>query len=305
MEKIALLFPGQGSQFVGMGKILANESSEAKAIFDQAEALAPGLRSLCFEGPEETLRLTVNAQPAIFTVSMASYEAFKKLGHSIAFAAGHSVGEYGALAAAGVLPFKEAFLLVKKRGELMYQEGTKRPGTMAAILGLDSKTLLSICAEVTRDKIVEVANLNSPTQAVISGDPEAVRQAGDLAKARGAKRVLPLPVSGAFHSKLMEEAATKLGDELDRVPFKNAQFPVVANLTGRPSIEGSEIRELLKKQIRGQVLWEESIRNILSQGVSTFVEMEPGTILSGLVRSIDKNAKTLKLEELLGLARSL
>lgn len=299
MEKIALLFPGQGSQFVGMGKNLLG-FAQAGYFFEQADRLLPEakLTKLCFEGPEDELRLTLNAQPAIFTVSMACYAVFKKQHLEVSFAAGHSVGEYGALAASGALSFADGLRLVRRRGELMYEAGLSRPGTMAAVLGLPAAEVEAICREASGEKKVEVANLNSPAQAVISGDPEAVEKASQLAKSRGAKRIVPLPVSGAFHSTLMEEAALLLSKELDPVQFNDPQFPVIANITGKPAGDRDAVRALLKEQIRGKVLWEESIRFMLNAGVHTFVEMDPGTVLSGLTRSIDKTAKTLKLEQM-------
>jgi len=289
-----------------MGKGLVETFPEARRIFEEADRIFPdfSLSRLCFEGPEESLRLTVNAQPAIFTVSMAAFEVGKTLGVRATAAAGHSVGEYGAITAAGVLSFADALRLVRRRGELMYQSGLSRPGTMAAILGLDAATVETVCAESSNEKTVEIANLNTATQIVISGDPEAVEKAGELAKVKGAKRVIALSVSGAFHSELMEEAAAKLGEALDTVSFRDASFPVFANLTAKPVVKGDEIRALLKRQIREKVRWEETIRNMMSEGPCNFIELEPGSVLSGLVRSIDKNAKTTKFEQLLGAVRS-
>lgn len=303
---VALLFPGQGSQFVGMGKNVF-EFPEAQKIFTLADQVfrEPKLTKLCFEGPEDALRLTLNTQPAIFTVSVACFEVFKRQHWRVKFGAGHSIGEYGALVASGVLSFTEALHLVKRRGELMHQAGLARSGTMAAILGLAPNEVERACREVSGEKIVEVANLNSPTQVVISGDPEAVEKAGQRAKERGAKRVIPLPVSGAFHSALMEEAATQLAKELDAVTFRDGKFPIVANVTGKPVSDAESIRTSLKEQIRKKVRWEESIRFILDSGVKTFVEMEPGTVLSGLVRSIDRSANILKFEEVCGVQHKI
>lgn len=284
---------------MGMGKNLL-DFPEARKVFDSAKDIS----KLCLEGPEEELRRTQNAQPAIFLVGMASYEVFRVLKLDVRFAAGHSVGEYGALAAAGVLAFPDALSLVKKRGDLMFQAGLKRPGTMAAILGLSVEAVESICRETSDQKMVEIANLNSPNQVVISGDSDAVKAAGELARARGAKKVVPLSVSGAFHSALMEEAARELAGELDQVSFQEGKFSVVSNITARPVVNGSEARELLKRQIRGRVLWEETVKYLLNQGVTMFVEMEPGNVLTGLVRSIDRRVKTVQLEHVLGLTPS-
>lgn len=288
-----------------MGKSLYDHFPEARKVFETADRIVPSLSKICFEGPDEILRLTVNAQAAIFAVSAASWSVFSKMGKSgtdpnlvptCVYAAGHSVGEYGALVAAGTLTFEEGLRLVRKRGELMYESGLKRPGTMTAILGLPVGELESICKEAGP---VEIANFNTPTQIVISGEPDAVAKAGESAKAKGAKRVIPLPVSGAFHSRLMEDAARALSEELDKTKFRDAQFPVVSNVTASPVTKGDEIRTLLKRQIRERVRWEETIQFILNQGITAFVEMEPGNILTGLVRSIDKTVKTSKLMELL------
>lgn len=316
IEKIALLFPGQGSQFVGMGKTLAGLFPEARQVFETADRIInPPVSKLCFEGPEETLRLTIHAQPAIFTVSMAAYEIIKNQNLDIGCAAGHSVGEYAALSAAGVFSFEEGLRLVKKRGELMYEAGLKRPGGMAAVLGLNAEGLRTICERASREtkQIVEVANLNSPTQVVISGDPEAVKIAGAAALQEGAKRIIPLPVSGAFHSALMEEAAAKLAQVLEAVEFHDPRFPIIANVTAQPASTGPELKSLLKQQIRKSVRWEETIRRIMQEetirrimqeDTTAFMELEPGTVLSGLVRSIDKSAKILKLDKFLNPASS-
>ncbi|MCL5054608.1 MAG: ACP S-malonyltransferase [Firmicutes bacterium] len=303
MGKTAVLFPGQGSQFVGMGKLLFQEFPEFRSVFQEAEELLPGMKisTLCFDGPDEDLRLTLNAQPAIFTVSAGAYQIFKKQNLSFDYVAGHSVGEYAALVAAGVFSFKEGLHLVRKRGELMYESGVKRQGTMAAVLGLDERILEQVCLEVskTENKIVEIANLNTPSQIVISGDPDAVKKAGEMAKEKGAKRIVPLSVSGAFHSALMEDAALELGQELDKVKFLDPAVPVVSNVSAKAVKSGLEIKELLKKQIRKKVRWEESIRCLIQEGVSLFIEMEPGSVLTGLVKSIDKTVKTAGFKEIM------
>ncbi len=303
MGKTAVLFPGQGSQFVGMGKSLYEEFPEFKSVFQQAEKFFPdrNFSRLCFEGPEEDLRLTLNAQPAIFTVSTAAYQVFEKQNIALDYVAGHSVGEYAALTASGVFTFEEGLHLVKRRGELMYESGVKRPGTMAAVLGIDSQTLENICQEAAalENKIVEIANLNTPSQIVISGDPEAVKKAGEIAKEKGAKRIVPLSVSGAFHSALMEDAAEKLAEELDKVNFFNSKIPVVSNVSAKTVQQGSEIKELLKVQIRKKVRWEEMMRHLIQGGVTLFIEMEPGTILSGLLKSIDKTVKSVSFQEIM------
>lgn len=290
MGKIAFVFPGQGSQFVGMGQTLSEQSEAARSIFQQAdEALGFSLSSLCFQGPEEELKLTANTQPAILTASIAVLAAFREQRPDFTpdFVAGHSLGEYSALVAAGALSFADAVKTVRARGQFMEEAVPAGEGAMAAVLNLDRAELHAVCEEVTAaGHPVQLANLNSPGQIVISGSAEGVKQAGEKAKAAGAKRVLPLNVSGPFHSSLMSPAADKLHGVLAGVTVANAKVPVVANVTARPVSEAAVIVNSLVKQVSAPVLWEDSVQWMVEQGVTTFVEIGPGKVLSGLIKKI-------------------
>lgn len=286
-DKVALVFPGQGSQAVGMGADLYQSHPAARAVFQQAdEALGFPISRLCFEGPEAALRETVNAQPAIMTVSVAYLRAApERLPAAPAFVAGHSLGEYSALVAAGVLDFPEAVRLVRERGRLMHEAGQRRPGSMAAILGMDEAAVAAVCQESG----AQMANLNLPDQTVISGTAPAVAAAQELAKARGARRAVPLEVSGAFHSALMEPAVAGLAQAMAQLTFRDPQVPVVANGSARPLTTAAAVKEELLWQLAHPVMWHHSVSYMLSQGVSTFIEVGPGQVLSGLIRRLDKN----------------
>jgi [acyl-carrier-protein] S-malonyltransferase len=290
--KTALVFPGQGAQFVGMGRELIDEFPEARSVFAEADAvLGVSLTKICLEGPEEELRATRNTQPAIFVHSIAVHESVRaRVGLVAEGAAGHSLGEYSAYVAAGSLRFADALRLVRRRGELMFEAGRIRPGTMAAVLGLDPAALQEALDAVPG--IVVPANLNSPGQIVISGEVEAVRAAMDRCKEAGAKRVIPLEVSGAFHSPLMESAASGLAEALASIPIQASKIPVYANASGTPVTEPEAIRQSLVRQLLSPVRWEESVRAMRADGFERFVEMGPGKVLSGLVRSIDRAAVT-------------
>ena len=288
MSMIAFVFPGQGSQYVGMGKDLNEQSSTAQELFRQADAtLNVPLSRLCFEGPEEELRQTKNTQPAIFLHSTALAMSYR--GPRGAMAAGHSLGEYSALVYAGALTWEDGFRLVRLRGELMQQAGVDRPGTMAAIIGLDPKTVVDACEKASEAGVVQAANFNSPGQIVISGSVPGVRRAMELAKERGAKLVKELPVSGAFHSPLMESAQEGLKEALENTPIRDASIPVYANVTAQPVRDADGIRRLLLQQLTRPVRWEESVVAMAADGASTFVEIGPGKVLQGLVKRILPN----------------
>jgi [acyl-carrier-protein] S-malonyltransferase len=293
--KTALIFPGQGAQFVGMGRELIDAFPEARRVFDEADSvLGFSLTKICLDGPEEELRATHNTQPAIFVHSIAALEAVRaRVGLAAEGAAGHSLGEYSAYVAAGSLRFADALRLVRRRGELMFQAGRERPGTMAAILGLDPKALQRALESV--HGIVVPANLNSPGQTVISGEVVAVREAMDRCKEAGAKRAIPLDVSGAFHSPLMESAARGLGEALASISITASSIPVYANASAAPVVEPEQIRQSLVRQLLSPVRWEESVRAMRADGFERFVEMGPGKVLSGLIRSIDRAASTASI----------
>jgi [acyl-carrier-protein] S-malonyltransferase len=301
---LAWVFPGQGSQEVGMGRDVYEQYSEARELFARADAvLGVPLSRLCFEGPEDDLRQTINTQPAIVTVSLAYLEAAHGRHPAVtgrpAFVAGHSLGEYSALIAAGVLSFEDGVALVRERGRLMQAAGERNPGTLAAVLGLDESALEEVCQEAG----AEICNLNSDSQIVIGGEREAVSRAMDLAKARGARRVMPLNVSGAFHSSLMQPAADGMAAAIQRLEFRDPEIPIVANCSGDSIRSGEAIKDELIRQVSTAVQWRRSVLRMAESGVSTFVEIGPGRVLSGLIRQIDRNAKLFnvgKADEILG-----
>ena len=288
MGKVAFVFPGQGSQFVGMGQALAEQSEAARQIFDQAdEALGFPLSRLCFDGPEEELRLTANTQPAILTASIAVLAALREKRPDFApdYVAGHSLGEYSALVAAGAMSFSDAVKTVRARGQFMEEAVPAGQGAMAAVLNLDRAALHAVCEDVTASgHPVQLANLNSPGQIVISGSAEGVKLAGEKAKAAGAKRVLPLNVSGPFHSGLMKPAAEKLKEVLAGITVRDAKVPVVANVNARPVTDAAAIVDNLVEQVAAPVLWEDSVQWMAESGVTAFVEIGPGKVLAGLIK---------------------
>lgn len=285
---LALLFPGQGSQHVGMGRALADAEPEAARVFALAdEVLGYPLSKLMWSGPEEDLRDTRNAQPAILAHSVAVLRVLRARLGPVAFAAGHSLGELSAYVAAGTLAADDALSCVRARGELMHQAGTERPGAMAAVLGLSDEEVEEVCARVDAGVCVP-ANFNSSGQVVVSGDLAGVEQATALVKAAGAKRVMPLNVSGAFHSPLMEPAAQGLRRRLEAIDLRDPEFPVVSNATAEPVTAASEARELLVRQLTAPVRWSASIGTMRARGVGRFVEIGPGNVLCGLNR---KNAE--------------
>jgi [acyl-carrier-protein] S-malonyltransferase len=294
---IAFIFPGQGSQKVGMGQDLLNSFVSAKEVFQEADrVLGFPLSKLCFEGPDEDLRQTVNAQPALVTMSFACYRAAleasgKKSGTTPAFLAGHSLGEYTALVLAGVLDFPTTVYLARERGRLMHEAGQKTPGAMAAILGLEALAVEDLCRETG----VWLANINCPGQLVISGSKENIEKAIMAAKARGAARALPLQVSGAFHSPLMQPAADGLSAIISSLSFKDPVIPVIANTSARPLTSGQAVKEELMRQLCNSVRWQSSMEYIIAQGVSTFVEIGPGNVLTGLLKRINKDIRSLNI----------
>jgi len=289
--KTAFLFPGQGSQYVGMGKALAEEFPSVRALFDRASSLiGEDLAKLCFEGPEEELRQTRNTQPALFVKSYAAWSLVKD-SLSADYVAGHSLGEYSALAAASALSFEDGVRAVRKRGELMWESGVKRPGTMAAVLGLPNDEVAALCREASDVGVVQPANLNCPGQVVVSGEVAAVEKVVELAPARGAKKAARLNVSGAFHSALMADARDELAEFLADVEIRDAAVPVVANVSARPVTAAAELRRNLVDQMTAPVRWEESVRFLLDEGVGDLYEIGAGKVLRGLVRAIDRSVR--------------
>lgn len=283
--KTAFLFPGQASQYVGMGKDLVEHHARAKELFERAnEIMGVDLMRICFEGPAEELTQTRYTQPAIFVHSVAIAEL---TGITPAAAAGHSLGEYSALVAAGALSFEDGLRLVKKRGELMQEAGTRSPGTMAAVISAETVLIAEVCTEASEAGIVQAANFNSPGQVVISGSLAGVDKAMELLKARGVRIVKKLPVSGAFHSPLMQYAQDELGDVLAATPINEARFPVYTNVTAEPVTKPEAIRENLLRQVTSPVMWERSMLNMLRDGVTACYETGPGNVLQGLLKRIN------------------
>jgi [acyl-carrier-protein] S-malonyltransferase len=292
--RAAFVFPGQGSQLVGMGKDVYGGFAEARAVFDAADkALGFSLSKLCFEGPEEELRLTVNVQPALVAFSLALLSVMRSGKHYIApaFTAGHSLGEYSALSAAGVLSTTEAISLARERGRLMYQAGVRKPGSMAAVIGLADEVVAQLAAEAG----VYVANYNCPGQIVISGEARRLEKAKGLATAHGALKVVPLAVSGAFHTPMMQPAAEELSKAISAVPFNPPSVPVIANASAAPMVSIGDVKDELVQQLTHSVQWQKSIEYLISQGVDMFVEIGPGKVLSGLIKRIHKGAKTYNI----------
>ena len=297
MSQRILLFPGQGSQYVGMGKKLAESSAAAKAVLDRANAvLGFDLGDILFNGPEDRLTRTDVTQPAIFTVSMMAMEAVKSEGIAFDYVAGHSLGEYSALCAAGAFSFEDGVAIVRLRGTLMAQAGDKSPGSMAAILGLETDKLASVLRDAAASGIVVAANYNSPSQIVISGSVAGVQAAVRLAEAAGAKKVVVLAVSGAFHSPLMEFAVPGLKEGLARMDIRAPKVPLISNVEAQPVTDAEAIRALLLRQLTSPVRWVESMQNALGLGCAEALEVGPGKVLMGLARGISRDMKVTPVE---------
>ncbi|MEK3793813.1 ACP S-malonyltransferase [Paenibacillus sp. FSL R7-0204] len=300
MSKIAFVFPGQGAQAVGMGKDVYEALPQSRAVFEKGdEVLGFPLSGLVFEGPDSELKQTVNTQPALVTASVAYLEALSGLKVTPDYVAGHSLGEYSALVAAGVLSYEDAVRLVRLRGQFMEEAVPGGQGAMAAVLGADREGLTELCRSITAAGTpVELANVNCPGQIVVSGSVAGVGEVIQRVKEAGGKRAIPLEVSGPFHSSLMKGAAERLAAELEKVTFNAPAMPVVVNVTAAPVTDPEEIRKLLVEQVYSPVLWQDSVEWLIGAGVDTFVEIGSGTVLAGLIRKIDRNVKVVNINSL-------
>ena len=306
MGKVAFVFPGQASQYTGMGKELAEKYPAAKAIFDEADkALGFSVSKMCYEGTEDDLKLTANTQPCILTVSVAVHRALADKGITPDYVAGHSLGEYSALVAAGSLKFADAVKLVRNRGTYMQDAVPAGQGAMAAIMGLSPSDVIEVCKQAAQGEVCSPANLNSPEQTVISGHAGAVKRAVEIASQKGAKRAVMLAVSAPFHSALMMPAQEKLEKDLKEITFAELQVPLVTNVDADTTLRGDEARSALVRQVSMPVRWEESMRLLLDEGVNTFVEVGPGRVLTGLMRQIERSVATLNVEDEKSLATTI
>lgn len=298
MKRIACMFPGQGSQVIGMGQELYEQYPEIQALYEQAnEVLEKDIQKLMFEGPQEELTETENAQPALLLSSVAVYTLLQKENITPTMVVGHSLGEYSALVAAGALNVEEALPLVQTRGRLMEKAYPKGQGTMAAVLGMKEEEIAEVIKNVDESEVVDIANLNCPGQIVISGSKAGVDEAAELLKEAGARRVIPLNVSGPFHSRLMKEANEAFQKHLDETSIQDAVIPVYANVTAEPVQNKDEIKDLLIKQLYSPVRFEQSIRNMMEEGIDAFVEVGTGNVLCGLVRKINRKTKTFAIQD--------
>jgi [acyl-carrier-protein] S-malonyltransferase len=305
MGKTAFIFPGQGSQYVGMGKELAEHFSVAQETFDEANgALGFDLQRLCFEGPEDELKLTANTQPSILTVSIAALRVLRQeVGWHADYLAGHSLGEFSALVAAEAMSFRDAVRMVRLRGQFMQEAVPVGTGGMAAVLGLERPHVEELCQRAAQSEVLTPANFNSPGQIVISGHMKAIERGIALAQAMGAKKAVLLQVSAPFHSSLMETAGQRLGAELAQIEINELKTPVVTNVEAEPNIEKERVQDLLVRQVSSPVRWEDSMRRMIQLGVERFVEIGPGKVLIGLLRRIDGTRKMFHLEDLASLVQ--
>jgi [acyl-carrier-protein] S-malonyltransferase len=298
MSKLAFLFPGQASQYPGMGKDLAANFAESRAVFEEADAaLGFPISQLCFEGSEDALKLTENTQPAILTVSVAAYRALAARGIQPDFAAGHSMGEYSALVAAGALEFSDAVKLLRQRGKYMQEAVPAGEGAMAAILGLSPTDVAEVCKKAADGEVVSPANLNSPEQTVIAGSAAGIKRAVEIASQSGAKRAVILAVSAPFHCTMLSPAQKRLEPDLRAAKFSPLHFPIITNVDAEAITTGEEARESLIRQVTMPVRWLESVREMIDQGVNIFVEVGPGKVLSGLLRQIDRSVRCFNVED--------
>lgn len=306
MGKIAFIFPGQGAQYIGMGKQIASEFKSAASIFEQAsEALGLDMKNIVFDGDEETLKKTEITQPAIVTTSVACLQPLIEKGIKPDFTAGLSLGEYSAHVASGTINFKAAVSLVQKRGQYIQEAVPFGIGTMAAILGLSSEDVIECCKLASEIGVVEPANFNCPGQIVIAGEVKAVEKAAELCTEKGAKRAILLAVSAPFHCSMLKSAGERLAVELEKIDFNDFKIPLVANATGQIVNSSANIKELLVKQVTNPVLWESSIQLLLNNGVDTFIEIGPGKVLSGFVKKISKEARIFNIEDMSSLEKTL
>lgn len=306
MSKLAFLFPGQASQYPGMGRDLAEKFPESRAVFEEADAaLGFPISKLCFEGSEDDLKLTENTQPAILTVSVAAYRALASRGVAPDFAAGHSLGEYSVLVAAGTLEFSAAVQIVRRRGRYMQEAVPAGEGAMAAIMGLSPADVAEVCKKAAQGEVVSPANLNSPEQTVISGNAAAVKRAVEIASQSGAKRAVILPVSAPFHCALMQPAQQRLERDLRAAQFSTLRFPLITNVDAEAVTSGEEAREALIRQVTLPVRWLDSVHEMIDQGVTVFVEVGPGKVLAGLLRQIDRSVRCFGVEDSASLQATL
>ena len=306
MGKLAVVFAGQGAQKIGMGKELAENYKVASEVFDEAtSALGFDIREMIFNGDEATLMLTENTQPAVVTMSIAALRVLEEKGIKADVVAGLSLGEYSAHVASGTFKFQDAVKLVKKRGKFMQEEVPEGVGAMAAILNMDAETVLECCKEASSEGICEAANFNCPGQIVVSGEVKAVEKCCEIAKEKGAKRAMMLPVSAPFHCSMLEGAGEKLSKELENVEISDMNIPVITNVTAEYVENKDVVKELLKKQVSNSVKWEESVRKMIADGVDTFVEVGPGKTLSGFIKKIDKEIAVYNVEDIASLDKTL